>query len=155
MRKARLQISIRDLIVAIAIVGLMLGHVTDLFRTRPRRTRATIRVFNKTNEDVGFLRYEWDTVARHVESHGENSGTVGIAPGGVKSFRVDLPGPVDFTLSCTTEGGRMSSGPVRIDVGGGHPDALDFEVRPYGVVVRGTTGGGKPAQGQQGPNDGT
>ena len=87
MRKARLQMSIRDLIIAIAIVGLLLGHLADLFRTRSGRTRVTIRVFNKTSEDVGFLRYEWDTVARHVESHGENSGRVVIAPGGVKSFR--------------------------------------------------------------------
>jgi hypothetical protein len=140
VRKARLRMSIRDLIIAIALVGLMLGHLADLFRTRLGRTCVTIRVFNKTSEDVGFLRYEWDTVARHVESHGENSGRVVIAPGGVTSFRVDLPGPVDFTLSCTTEGGGMSSGPVRIDAGGRLADALDFYVRPNGLSVRGATG---------------
>ena len=140
MRKARLRMSIRDLIIAIALVGLMLGHLADLFRTRSGRTRVTIRVFNKLSEDIEFLRYDWHTVARHVETCGENAGMVGIAPGGVKSFRVDLPGPVDFTLSCTTQGARMSSGPVRIDAGGRLADALDFYVRPNGVSVRGANG---------------
>lgn len=142
MREARFQVTIRDLVIVVAILGLLLGHLTDLLRTRPRRTRVTIRVFNKTSEDIGFLRYEWDTVARHVESHGENSGTVTIAPGGLKAFRVDLPASVDFTLTCTAQGGTMTSGPVRVDVEGGHPESLDFYVRPYGVVARGTTGAG-------------
>jgi hypothetical protein len=155
MRKAGFQITIRDLVIAMAIVGLLLGHLTHLFRTRPRRNRVTIRVFNKSSENIRFLRYQWDTVTRLVESRGENSGTVGIAPRGLKSFRVDLPASVDFTLSCTTQGGRMTSGPVRVDVEGGHPDSLDFYVRPYGIVVRGTTGTGKQAHGQQDEKGGT
>jgi hypothetical protein len=143
MRKARIRVSIRDLIIALAIVGLMLGHLTHSSRRRPGLTRVTIRVFNKTSEPIGSLRYEWDTVAQHLESHHVNSGTVRIAPGSLKSFRIDLPGPVDFSLSCTTPGGQMASGLVRIDVGGDHPDSVDFDVRPYGVAVRGPSGAGR------------
>ena len=87
-----------DLLISVAVVGLMLGHFTHLFRTRSGRTRVAIRVLNKTTEDIDFLRYDWVTVARLVESHGANSGTVRIAPGGRKTFRVDLPGPADLTL---------------------------------------------------------
>ena len=151
MRERQTRITIRDLIICVAVIGLMLGHFTHLFRARSGRTRVTIRVFNKTREDIDFLRYEWDTVARHVESHGENSGTVGIAPGGRKTFRVDLPGPVDLTLSCMTQGGRMTSGPVRIDDGGGLTGSLDFYIRPSGIVVGGTTGSGK--QGHSKPSE--
>ena len=143
MRSRRTRITTRDLLISVAVVGLMLGHFTHLFRTQSGRTRLTIRVFNKTRENIDFLRYEWVAVARLVESHGANSGTVGIAPGGRKTFRVDLPGPVDLTLFCRTQGGRLTSGPVRIDDGGGPTRSLDFYVRPSGVVVRGTTGSGK------------
>jgi hypothetical protein len=143
MRKTARQITTRDLLIAIAIIGLMLAHLTHLYRTRPTRTRVTIRVLNNTSEDIGFLRYEWKTVAAHLESSGENSGRFEIAPGGLKTFRVDLPGPVDFTLDCTTPESRMTSGPVRIDVGGGHPTSLDFDVRPRGVMLRWTTRSGK------------
>lgn len=148
MRKAGrgLRISIRDLIIAVAIIGLMLAHLTHLSRNRSGRTRVTIRVFNKTSEEIGFLRYQWDGGAGLVESHGANFGTVEIAPGGMTSFRIDLPGPVDLTLSCTTPDSRMTSGPVRIDVEGGDPDSLDFLVRPRGIVRR-TSGTGKPVPG--------
>ena len=37
----------------------------------------------------------------------------------------------------------MTSGPVRIDEGGGPTSSLDFYVRPSGVVVRRTTGSGE------------
>jgi hypothetical protein len=146
MRQAATQMRVRDLIIAVAFIGLLLGHLTHLFRSHPGRTRVTIRVFNKTSENIEFLRYQWTSVAGMVESHGENAGTVAIAPGGRKSFRVSLPGPVDFDLSCTTPWGRMTSGPVRIDIGDGRPGPVDFYVRPNGVVMRGMTGSVNRAQ---------
>lgn len=149
MRKVGLSITIRDLLVATAILALMLGHLTQLGRSGPGHHRVTIRVFNRTGGDIDFLRYEWWAVGRLVESSGENSGGVAVAPGGVKAFRVDLPGPVDFSLSCSTSAGRLTSGPVRIDVGGDGPGRLDFDVRPSGIVERGTKGLKKPGPGEK------
>lgn len=139
MRQVVMQIRVRDVLIAVAIIGLLLGHLTHLLRTDRRRARVTIRVFNQTSEDIGFLRYEWDTVAGLVESHGENSGTVAITPGGQESFRVDLPGAVDLVLTCTTPGGHMTSGPVRIGGDGGRAGSVDFYVRPNGMRVGGMT----------------
>ena len=146
MRQAARRIRVRDLIIAVAFIGLLLGHFTHRLRSGRGRTPVTIRVFNKTGENIEFLRYQWTCAAGLVESQGGNSGTVEIAPGGLKSFRVRIPGPVDFDLSCTTPGGRLTSGPVRIDVGDGRPGSVDFYVRPSGVVMRGLTGSANRAR---------
>lgn len=131
MRGDRARITIRDLMIALAIVSLMLAGLAHRRRAgpSPRGVRLSLRVFNETGGPIRRLRYEWTTVGGLIERSGVNSGNVNIAPGGSKSFRMDIPGPVDFTLSCSTPNGMMSSGLVRI----GTPGPMDFHVGPSEV----------------------
>ncbi len=135
-----LRIRVRDLMIAVAIVCLLLGNLVYLLRNRPNRTRVTIRVFNRTNEEIGYLRYDWDTVEGVMQVHGEESDTIGIPSGGERSFPVQLPGPVDLTLSCSGELDRLSTAPVRVGAAGRYPDHVDFDIRPNGIIVRIATG---------------
>jgi hypothetical protein len=133
MWKPRTQLKTRDLMIGLVIVGLMLGHAAHLFRTEPKRPRLRIRVFNKTTETIQDLKYEWISVAQHIESYGEHSGSVELAPGAQMSFNVALPGPVDITLSCATSNGGLTSDPIRVELERGDSGSLDVYVRPSGV----------------------
>jgi hypothetical protein len=126
----------RRWMVAVAIAGLVLGFVAR--RSRLEFPHIRIRVFNKTSGAIDRWQFQWHSLVPpkpvgFTVTGGGRASSLGLAPRGMESFEVEFSGKANFTLSCKTSNGVVTSGPVRIDVGRGSPTSLDFDVTSSGV----------------------
>jgi hypothetical protein len=140
MRIPRIRISIRWLMAAVAVVGLLLGLGVAYLRSRD--PYLTIRVFNKTRVPLHDLGYQYDNLGPEpLFGSYTVSGAFGtsevLAPGGMTSWDAECPHEARFTFRCRTPDGTEKSGQATVNVGtiyssflGFH---LDFYVEPSGV----------------------